>query len=67
VSKRDKITVLCSIFLLLATLAAGAFGLFRAYQYNDAPSRPKLGLNNRQISLLPIAMVGAPGREPGVR
>ena len=37
--KRDKIAVLGSALLLLAILAAGAYGLSRAYQYGETPMR----------------------------
>jgi hypothetical protein len=36
---RDKIAVICSSLLLLAILAAGAYGLSRAYQYGETPMR----------------------------
>ena len=37
--KRDKMAVLGSALLLLAILAAGAYGLSRAYQYGETSER----------------------------
>jgi hypothetical protein len=42
-SKRDKLTLLYSTLLLFAILAAGGYGLSRAYHYSEPPGHSSDG------------------------